>query len=184
MRIHWARIALVVVVLLVGRLAEAQQIQDAATRQFLINRGAILFDDGPRLAALATLHPPPPVVMLGGKGGSIPEHIARFGVLGRSGAPVEIHGGCYSACTLILAHVAKEKLCFAPGAFLAFHAATWTEKPPHQISPSATRDMYQSYPLEVQQWIDRNGGYEKLTVEAYWTMYDRELWAIGYPKCK
>lgn len=95
-RVYWARIALVVAVLGV-RAAEAQQVQDAVTRQYLISRGAILYDDGPSLAALAALQPPlPPVVIKGGKGGSIPEHISRFGTLGRSGAPVEMRGGCYS----------------------------------------------------------------------------------------
>jgi hypothetical protein len=162
----------------------AQQIQDAATRQYLISRGGILLPTDNSLLALATLVPVPLVVINGGKGGSIPEHISRFGTLGRSGAPVEMHGGCYSACTLILAYVAKEKLCFAPGAFLTFHAATWTPKPPYQIAPAATRDMYLSYPVEVRQWIDARGGYDKLTVESYWTMYDHDLWAIGYAKCR
>jgi hypothetical protein len=44
--------------------------------------------------------------------------------------------------------------------------------------------MYASYPAEIRRWIDDHGGVGRLTVEAYWTMYDRELWAIGYPRCK
>jgi hypothetical protein len=44
--------------------------------------------------------------------------------------------------------------------------------------------MYQSWPIEIRHWIDRNGGHEKLPLNGFWTMYDRELWAMGYPKCK
>jgi hypothetical protein len=44
--------------------------------------------------------------------------------------------------------------------------------------------MYQSYPIEIRQWIDRHGGWQKLRVLEYWTMYDRDLGAMGYPKCK
>lgn len=180
MKIQWARIALVAVAMLGARAAAAQE----AAREYVLSRGGWI-PDNHLLAALALLPPPlPPFVILGGKGGSIQEHISHFWTLARSGAPVEMRGGCYSACTLITAHVPKEKLCFAPGSFLAFHAATWTQTPPHQISPSATLQMYQSYPLEIRQWINRNGGYEKLTIEAYWTMYDRDLWAIGYARCK
>ena len=140
------------------------------------------------LPALAALAPAPivvhSVVLDRETGGSIPQHQSRFWTLQRSGANVEMRGGCWLACTLITSYIPKERLCFAPGAFLAFHAATSTAAPPHQIAPYATLQMYQSYPVEVQQWIDRHGGYEKLTVESYWTMYDRDLWAMGYPKCR
>jgi hypothetical protein len=49
-------------------------------------------------------------------------------------------------------------------------------------SSRATLMMFD--PPEIKRWIEANGGYEKLTVESYWTMYDRELWAMGYPKCR
>ena len=42
--------------------------------------------------------------------------------------------------------------------------------------------MYMSYPPEIREWIDSNGGVDKLTVDSYWTLYDRELWAMGYPQ--
>jgi hypothetical protein len=44
--------------------------------------------------------------------------------------------------------------------------------------------MYVTYPAEIRHWIDNHGGPYKMTVEIYWTMYHRELWAIGYPRCK
>lgn len=138
---------------------------------------------GPTLAALPKTAPPPPVVIHQGMGGSIPEHTARFRLLNHSGAKVEMRGPCYSACTLIMSYVVKESICFAPGAFLAFHSASYTAVPPYVPAPEATRLMYYSYPPEIRAWIDRNGGYEKMTTDSYWTMYDRELWAIGYARC-
>jgi hypothetical protein len=137
-------------------------------------------------AAKAALPPPPPlapVVMHGGMGGVLDDHITRFWALGQTGAPVEMRGGCWSACTMITSFVPKERLCFAPGAFLAFHAARTIEPYP-QLSPSATWRMYASYPAEIRSWIDDRGGPYKLTVETFWTMSDRDLWAMGYPRCK
>jgi hypothetical protein len=60
--------------------------------------------------------------------------------------------------------------------------ASWVSN--RQPAPHATLAMYASYPAEIRHWIDANGGPYKMTVETYWTMYDRELWAIGYPRCK
>jgi hypothetical protein len=31
--------------------------------------------------------------------------------------------------------------------------------------------------------IGRMGGWQSLPLNGFWTMYDRELWAMGYPKC-
>jgi hypothetical protein len=53
-----------------------------------------------------------------------------------------------------------------------------------QRMSEATRLMYVSYPPEVRRWIDAHGGYEKFPLHGCWTLYDRELWAMGYPKCK
>jgi hypothetical protein len=114
-------------------------------------------------------NPPPdqhltPVVMNGGMGGLIGEHTTRFWALGQTGAPVEMRGGCWSACTMITGFVPKERLCFAPGAFLAFHAAR-TAEPPYRLNSAGTWTMYASYPAEIRQWIDHHGGVYKLTVE-------------------
>lgn len=221
MRIHWARIALVVVVLLVGRLAEAQIDQQNSSIHYQTPRDPeaglpvykrttmppapipyrshdgylppnrrLELEPTPGPLAFATVIPstfPPskpgltPVVFNGGQGGLIAEHILRFWTLAQTGAPVEMRGGCWSACTLITAYVPKDRLCFAPGAFLAFHSALTADRQAH---PYATAGMYLSYPAEIRQWIDDRGGYQKLTIESFWTMYDRDLWAIGYQRCK
>ena len=94
---------------------------------------------------------------------------------------MEIRGPCYSACTLITAYVTKAKLCIAEGAFFAFHAVRSAER--HELMPAETAFAYWQQPLEIREWIDRHGGYDKLPLDGFWTMYDRELWAIGYPKC-
>jgi hypothetical protein len=94
-----------------------------------------------------------------------------------------MRGGCWSACTLITGYIPKERLCFAPGAFLAFHAARTDETYP-RLSPAATWQMYAAYPPEIRHWIDNRGGPNKLRMEAWWTMPDHELWAMGYPRCK
>ena len=44
--------------------------------------------------------------------------------------------------------------------------------------------QYFTAPPEIRGWIDRNGGHQNLPLNGYWTMYDRDLWAIGYPQCK
>jgi hypothetical protein len=188
-RVYWARIALVISVALIARVADAQIAQNyttsyIATQEYLISRGGWLPPDK-SLPATAALAAPtlPPVVMYSGMGGSIIEHKSRFWDLERSGAAVEMRSGCWSACTLITSYLPKDRLCFAPGAFLAFHAA-FEDPNIRQRSERATRVMFDSYPREIKRWIEANGGYEKLTVESYWTMYDRELWAFGYPKCR
>ena len=138
---------------------------------------------------VATIKPPPlptppplePVVMDGGKGGNIMEHQTRFWTLKQQGATVKMYAGCWSACTLITAYIPKERLCFAEGAFMAFHSAQSADRQPKL---DATLAMYSLYPAEIQQWIDRNGGPYKMTVETYWTLYAPELWAMGYPRCK
>ena len=73
-------------------------------------------------------------------------------------------------------------ICIAPGAFMAFHTARVGMDGP--INGGATIAMVDAYPAEVRRWIDDNGGVGKLPRDGYWTMYDRELWAMGYPQCK
>jgi hypothetical protein len=38
-------------------------------------------------------------------------------------------------------------------------------------------------PAAIKTWLDDHGGHEKLPLNSFWMMYDRELWAMGYPKC-
>ena len=73
---------------------------------------------------------PPPkkgILLYDEPGGVIKKHIERWQELARSGSDVEILGPCYSACTLILAYVPKERLCFGAFASLQFHLAWYRE---------------------------------------------------------
>ena len=44
--------------------------------------------------------------------------------------------------------------------------------------------MYAAYPPEIKSWIDDRGGPDKLPMEAWRTMSDSQLWALGYGKCQ
>jgi hypothetical protein len=95
-------------------------------------------------------------------GGVIKEHIEHWQELARSGADVEILGPCYSACTLIVAYVPKERLCFGAFATLQFHLA-WdreTGKP----SLDASLWMLKQYPREIYDWIMERGGVASMTI--------------------
>ena len=102
------------------------------------------------------------VVINKGLGGSIPEHELRYRLMAQTGAAVEMRGQCWSACTLVTAYFPKERLCFGPGAFLAFHAALRNMET-RAYAPQATALMYASYPPEYKGFIDRHGGWERLT---------------------
>ena len=51
-------------------------------------------------------------------------------------------------------------------------------------SGAGTWQMYAAYPPEIKSWIDDRGGPDKLPMEAWWTMSDSQLWALGYGKCQ
>ena len=42
---------------------------------------------------------------------------------------------------------------------------------------------YRGMPPVIRMWIDDNGGHENLPLHGYWTLYDRQMWAMGYPRC-
>ena len=83
---------------------------------------------------------------------------------------------------MLLTYVAPENLCIAPNAFMAFHAVRSIER--GELMVFDTWQTYSMMPPPVQQWIRDNGGWHNLPLTGYWTMHDRELWAMGYPKCK
>ena len=124
---------------------------------------------------------PPTIVIKYGQGGRVLDHRMTFEGYRRRAAKVEIRGPCYSACTLLLGYLERKNLCIAPGAFMAFHSVRGEKL--QDYKPGPTHEMYESYPPEVRNWIDHNGGWQNLPIDGYWTMYDRELWAMGYPKC-
>jgi hypothetical protein len=116
------------------------------------------------------------------RGGVIQEHVERWRELARSGADVEILGPCYSACTLVVAYIAKERLCFGVFGSLQFHLA-WnreTGKP----SLDASLWMLKQYPREIHDWIMERGGVASMTIPTFWELRAPNLWRMGYRKCE
>jgi hypothetical protein len=58
-----------------------------------------------------------------GRGGELDAHDKRYKALAVLGGEVEIRGPCSSACTLVMHHISKDKLCFSERASLRFHLA-------------------------------------------------------------
>jgi len=121
------------------------------------------------------------IIIKFGRGGRVDEHTLRFADYRRTQSKVEIRGPCQSACTIVLAYVGPELLCVAPGGYMAFHQVRSAER--GEGMPLETRFLYSTYPEPIRDWIDSHGGWQKLPLNGFWTMYDRELWAAGYPKC-
>ena len=191
-KIHWARIAWTIAAVASFGIAEAQvstRVKDTPPERLLpalVPQAALVLPDNVVVVPGKPVLGRPlgqPVVLRDEKGGLISAHRQRFFGYQRDGDKVEVYGGCYSACTLVTAYVPKDKLCFASGAFLAFHSAIYMRMPSEPHS-DATLQMYLSYPIEIRRWIDAHGGVNRLKVREWWTMYDRDLWAIGYPRCK
>jgi hypothetical protein len=114
-------------------------------------------------------------------GGIIGEHMKRWRELAQSGDDVEIRGPCFSACTLIVGYVPKERLCFGDYASLQFHAAREADG---KMSEWATWRMFSDYPNDIRNWLKARGGVPKMTVANFWELRAEELWDMGYRKCK
>jgi hypothetical protein len=135
------------------------------------------FSSNPSLFVL----PPAKTVLQGETGGRIDEHWSRFRDIYNSGADVEVHGKCNSACTLIT-NMPKSRLCFAEGSHLGFHWArevVWNGPP----SRESTEWMIDHYPPDIRAWLDAQGGIEKMPKDGFWIMPAFILWGMGYRRC-
>jgi hypothetical protein len=115
-------------------------------------------------------------------GGIIVEHINRWRQLAQSGDDVEIRGPCFSACTLIVAYVPKERLCFGDYASLQFHLAWVRETGTPSLDWSLW--MLAQYPQDIRNWLMARGGVANMTIQNFWELRAKELWDMGYHKCK
>jgi hypothetical protein len=93
------------------------------------------------------------------RGGQIGQYLQSFAALRSSGEDVVIDGNCYSACTLILGLIPRERVCATPNARFGFHAA-WMpdENGRPQTSAMGTAALWNIYPNSVRHWISRHGG--------------------------
>jgi hypothetical protein len=85
-------------------------------------------------------------------GGSVAAYDARWAGLAARGVDVRIVGPCQSACTVLLGHIPRDKICVTPGASFGFHLA-------HLQSATAT--LWNAYASDIQAWINQHGGLTK-----------------------
>jgi len=119
-------------------------------------------------------------------GGILDAHIMRWKELAASGNNVEVRGLCPSGCTMIMAYVPSDRICFGDNSALGFHMARFgygenykTFKP----SLETARWMVNQYPQNIRQWVNDRGGAEKMQVEEVWVLDAPTLWQMGYRKC-
>jgi hypothetical protein len=130
---------------------------------------------------------PPKTVLYEERGGRLVDHWERWKALAAQGGEVEIRGPCWSACTLILAHIPRERLCFDKHAELNFHQAA---RPNGEPVMEATRWMVDQYPEDIREWIRTMGGAEAMPLPSpnhpagtFYMLFPVQLWAMGYRKC-
>jgi hypothetical protein len=83
-------------------------------------------------------------------GGRVADYNARWA--GHAGARVRIVGPCQSACTVLLAHVPRGRICVTPQARFGFHLAHLSQ---------ATATLWSGYPADIKAWIDAHGGLQR-----------------------
>lgn len=89
-------------------------------------------------------------------GGSVAAYDARWAAIAARGANVRIVGPCQSACTVLLGHIPRRRICVTPNASFGFHLAHL---------PSATATLWHAYQPDIRAWIKAHGG---LTRDFIW----------------
>jgi hypothetical protein len=89
-------------------------------------------------------------------GGLVRDYDRRWADYAARGVDVKIVGPCQSACTVLLGHIPRSKICVTPQASFGFHLAGY------ESSTAILRSAYQS---DIQAWIDAHGG---LTHDFIW----------------
>jgi hypothetical protein len=119
------------------------------------------------------------VRILASPGGPVGPYLKLFSVLRQSGQRVVIDGPCFSACTLVLSAMPRDRICVTRRAMLGFHAPRWIDVHGREYPASAeTRLVAATYPAVVRDWIKRHGG---LTPKVIY-LRGRELAAM-FPRC-
>jgi hypothetical protein len=85
-------------------------------------------------------------------GGSVAEYSARWVGLAAHGVNVRVVGPCQSACTVLLGHIPRSRICVTSAASFGFHLA-------HLSSASAM--LWNSYQTDIQAWINQHGGLQR-----------------------
>jgi hypothetical protein len=85
-------------------------------------------------------------------GGSVPEYTARWAGLAARGVSVRIVGPCQSACTVLLGHIPRSRICITEAASFGFHLAK---------VPSSTAILWHGYQADIRGWINQHGGLQR-----------------------
>jgi hypothetical protein len=85
-------------------------------------------------------------------GGRIAEYEARWAAYGGQGVSVRIVGPCQSACTVLLGHIPRSRICVTPAASFGFHLAHL---------PAATATLWNAYPADIKAWVNQHGGLQR-----------------------
>lgn len=85
-------------------------------------------------------------------GGRVVEYNARWAALAARGVSVRIVGPCQSACTVLLKHIPRSRICVTPAARFGFHQAKL---------PEATATLWSGYGADIKAWINAHGGLQK-----------------------
>lgn len=89
-------------------------------------------------------------------GGSVAAYNRRWAGLAQQGVSVRIVGPCQSACTVLLGHIPRSRICVTPEASFGFHLAHLQQ---------ATATLWNAYAADIKAWINVHGG---LTHDFIW----------------
>jgi hypothetical protein len=89
-------------------------------------------------------------------GGRVADYNTRWAGYAARGVNVRIVGPCQSACTVLLGHIPRSRICVTPNASFGFHLARLE---------TATRTLWNAYQADIRAWINARGG---LTKEFIW----------------
>jgi hypothetical protein len=104
------------------------------------------------LACAATVAGADTISVSDNHGGSVAAYDARWAAYASRGVSVKIVGPCQSACTVLLGHIPRERICVTPAARFGFHLANLA---------SATATLRAAYDSDITGWIDSHGGLTK-----------------------
>ena len=89
-------------------------------------------------------------------GGRVAAYSQRWASLAARGVNVRIVGPCRSACTVLLGHIPRSRICVTPNASFGFHLAKRAD---------ATATLWRAYGGDIRGWINARGG---LTQDFKW----------------
>jgi hypothetical protein len=118
--------------------------------------------------------------ILGSPGGEVGDFLKIFELLRETGERIIIDGPCYSACTLVLGTIPKERICVTRRAVLGFHGALLADREGrlYRAPSSLNAAVAEVYPEPVQGWIARHGGLTRKMI----TLRGAALYRY-YPRC-